>query len=875
MSIGSVLRALAARTGLTRVAVTNPRVSRAARTVAEALERRVLMTVSLGETGFESPALTAGTSLTTTVTGSAWSFSGSAGIASNGSSYDAASAAPEGSQAAVVGQSDGLVSQSATFTPGAYAFSFSAAQRASGNHGGEDFRVLVDSTVVGTYRPASSAWSRFVTAPVTLTAGSHTVKFQGVDSATGDNAALVDAVAASDVASADLASATYAAAVTADSPLGYWRLGEAAGSTTAADSSGNGRDATFDSAYATASGQGVAGGIAMSDDAAALSDGSHGIASVADSALAPGHVTLEAWVKSPAANGPYQVLASLGGGTQLVTGWGRLSFTVYAPGSGFAGPGVNLDWSKWHHVVGTYDGSVAKLYVDGTLADSQNLSGNSSPAGGFSMGSPGWAANCLSGSLDEVAVYSGALTAAQVKAHYDAAQGTLAVPTMGTTSPASASGVNVSWSWSGLPSGSGVEVQRQTDSGDWVTVGTTFDHAIASVTDSGLAAGSSYRYRARTLLDPSAAAGAGWSAWSAPVSGHTFYAPAFSLAGLTDSAEGDTYTLRLRADDANGPVHWHVTFGGSLSAVDFDQLDAAANPEHDLTVTPPPGSYAPVATATDTASGASSTVALSADGSFASGLATAPGGGTAQSIASSPDGKVYVGGQYTVARFNADGTLDTTFGSGGYAAFLGYAQGLAVTPDGGVIAVGGYGDFNVMKYLPTGQPDPNFGPDHDGYAGMDLGGNEAAMAVALDGQGRIVVGGTSVNGGGNADLAVGRFNADGSHDLNFGPGGGRKLDRGGWDEVHSLSIQPDGKVLAAGQGGGKWVLARYAATGGLDQTFGAVDPATGRGVGYVQMDGGSGAGQGRGQRLGRRPGRELRPGRPPDRAGRGLHHRRE
>ena len=54
------------------------------------------------------------------------------------------------------------------------------------------------------------------------------------------------------------------------------------------------------------------------------------------------------------------------------------------------------------------------------------------------------------------------------------------------------------------------------------------------------------------------------------------------------------------------------------------------------------------------------------------------------------------------------------------AGFLSYAQGLAVTSDGGVIATGGYGDFNVMNYLPTGQPDPSFGPDHDGYAGIDL-----------------------------------------------------------------------------------------------------------------------------------------------------------
>ena len=119
--------------------------------MAEALEKRVLMTASLGDTGFEAPALTAGT-YQANPAGSAWAFAGSSGVASNGSAF-AAAAAPEGSQAAFVGGSDGLVSQSATFTAGAYAFSFSAAQRAAGNHGGEDFRVLVDDAVVGTFHP--------------------------------------------------------------------------------------------------------------------------------------------------------------------------------------------------------------------------------------------------------------------------------------------------------------------------------------------------------------------------------------------------------------------------------------------------------------------------------------------------------------------------------------------------------------------------------------------------------------------------------------------------------------------------------------------------------------------------------------------------
>ena len=69
--------------------------------------------------------------------------------------------------------------------------SFDAAQR-SGQ--GEDFQVLVDGTVVATIKPAGSAYQVVTTASFTVSAGTHTLTFQGLDTAGGDNTALLDAV---------------------------------------------------------------------------------------------------------------------------------------------------------------------------------------------------------------------------------------------------------------------------------------------------------------------------------------------------------------------------------------------------------------------------------------------------------------------------------------------------------------------------------------------------------------------------------------------------------------------------------------------------------------------------------------------------------
>ncbi|HEX3450983.1 MAG TPA: hypothetical protein VHS97_22205, partial [Isosphaeraceae bacterium] len=131
-------------------------------------------------------------------TGTAWSFAGFSGVAANGSGFTAGNPpAPEGAQVGVL-QMTGSFSQSvAGWAGGSYFITFDAAQR--GNYGGpaQDFEVLVDGTVVSPFTPSGTSYQAYSTAAFTVAAGSHTITFQGLDSAGGDNTALIDAVAIS------------------------------------------------------------------------------------------------------------------------------------------------------------------------------------------------------------------------------------------------------------------------------------------------------------------------------------------------------------------------------------------------------------------------------------------------------------------------------------------------------------------------------------------------------------------------------------------------------------------------------------------------------------------------------------------------------
>ena len=155
---------------------------------------------SVGDMGFESVSV-AGASgkYQYAPSGSAWTFSGASpsgsGLTGNSGAFTSSNPnAPEGSQAAFL-QKTGTITQSvANWVAGAYQLSFYAAQRGSNNAASQNFQVLIDGASVGSFTPAGSTYQAFTTSPFTVTAGNHTIQFVGLDSAGGDNTALIDRV---------------------------------------------------------------------------------------------------------------------------------------------------------------------------------------------------------------------------------------------------------------------------------------------------------------------------------------------------------------------------------------------------------------------------------------------------------------------------------------------------------------------------------------------------------------------------------------------------------------------------------------------------------------------------------------------------------
>jgi hypothetical protein len=147
----------------------------------------------LNDNGFELPAAAAGT-FKYNPSGTPWTYTGTAGVAENVSAFTGSNPnAPQGSQVAFL-QQTGKVSQAVNFAAGTYTLSFAAAQRVNFG-GGNTFQVLVDGKVVGTYNTlAGGGYTSLTTTSFTVTAGTHTVTFQGTNLNGGDNTAFIDAV---------------------------------------------------------------------------------------------------------------------------------------------------------------------------------------------------------------------------------------------------------------------------------------------------------------------------------------------------------------------------------------------------------------------------------------------------------------------------------------------------------------------------------------------------------------------------------------------------------------------------------------------------------------------------------------------------------
>jgi uncharacterized delta-60 repeat protein len=189
---------------------------------------------------------------------------------------------------------------------------------------------------------------------------------------------------------------------------------------------------------------------------------------------------------------------------------------------------------------------------------------------------------------------------------------------------------------------------------------------------------------------------------------------------------------------------------------------------------------------------------------------------------------------------DAPGDLDTSFGNGGkvttsFPGFPGaYGSAMAIQPDGKIVVVGEADsstgrDFALARYNTEGSLDSTFG--EKGRVTTDFFGfGDYASAVAIQPDGRIVVGGTCTTTANDTDFALARYNSDGRLDDAFGVGGKFNLDLGGNADEHinSVLLQSDGRIVVVGQtllnrsiSGFNTALARFDQNGSLDATFGS------------------------------------------------------
>lgn len=282
-----------------------------------------------------------------------------------------------------------------------------------------------------------------------------------------------------------------------------------------------------------------------------------------------------------------------------------------------------------------------------------------------------------------------------------------------------------------------------------------------------------------------------------------------------------------------------TTFDGDgVAYVDFQAFDAATD-----VVVQSDGKVIAIGVADNGVGGDFALARFNVDGSLDTAFGTAgkvttdvSGDDNVSQAALTSDGKIVVAGTnnsssfrgFSVVKYNTDGTLDTSFSADGKVTTLlgvqndAQALSVAVQTDGKIVVSGGYTDmvgsgFALVRYNANGSLDTSF--DGDGILLTNFG--IFANAVAVQGDGKIVAAGY-----GNDDFALARFNPNGSYDLSFSSDGKVETDfDAGLDVAYSIALQADGKIILAGQSDGgspglsRIAVARYSSNGSLDPTF--------------------------------------------------------
>jgi uncharacterized delta-60 repeat protein len=220
-------------------------------------------------------------------------------------------------------------------------------------------------------------------------------------------------------------------------------------------------------------------------------------------------------------------------------------------------------------------------------------------------------------------------------------------------------------------------------------------------------------------------------------------------------------------------------------------------------------------------------VRVNTNGTFDTGFATTGDGGIS-SIALRSDGSMLIGGVFTtmggygyngLARLNTDGNTDLTFNPG--SGVNSYPTALAVQQDGKVLLGGGFSGFNgpARKFLARLLPDGSLDASYD--ARFTSGIWTSAITVQPDG--KALVGGVFWTVNGITRNGLVRLGTDGSVDTGFDPGSGTS------GSVDGIIVQPDGKILICGQfttfnGAPRNRIARLLPNGNVDSGF---DPGSG------------------------------------------------
>jgi uncharacterized delta-60 repeat protein len=232
-----------------------------------------------------------------------------------------------------------------------------------------------------------------------------------------------------------------------------------------------------------------------------------------------------------------------------------------------------------------------------------------------------------------------------------------------------------------------------------------------------------------------------------------------------------------------------------------------------------------------TATGFSIMARFEIDGSLDSSLGTGGVGILTESptaIALQSDEKIVIAGGSTVSRYNSNGSIDSSFGIFGSAGSVGTLAAVAVQADGKIVVAGTFsdkltvtpqGEMVAIRYNTDGTVDDAFGTHGGALTNFFTGASAAAaFALAVQSNGDIVVAGTATSGSGPSEFAIARLTSTGILDSTFGSGGRVTTGFGtNSASIAAIALQTDGKTVAAGNatniaaGSDAFAVARYTA----------------------------------------------------------------